>query len=340
MVGAPLPTALRLAGALLLALLMGGTLGFHFIADFPWGDALYMTVITVSTVGYGEIHPLDGAGRAFAAFVIVAGAGTFFYVLTAMVQLATGDALRRAFEERRMKSRLSELRGHHVICGFGRVGQETAAEFRSRAAHIVVIEAEPEAAQLARDQGLLVVEGDATRDEVLREARVPYARGLVAASDGDAENTYITLSARAMNPNLIIVARASQHDAEAKMTRAGANHVVSPYTLGGRRMALSSLQPLMVDFLDMVITAREGERILAELEVPAESSLAGRTLGEACAGTGLTVLGLRRADGTLMVGPTGDVALAVGDYLILLGTPDEVERFAPTAVPAGIQAGD
>ncbi len=329
MVGRPIVSAMLTGAALLTALLVAGTLGFLIVAGFSLGDALYMTVITISTVGYGEVQPLNDGGRVVASLLIVAGVGTFFYVLTTMVQLATGDALRRAFEERRMRGKLSELSGHYVLCGFGRVGQKTAAQFRAHGAELVVIDRAPEAVNLARAHGHLVVEGDATDDDVLRMARVPQARGLVAASDGDAQNTYITLSARALNPDLVIVARAGHPDAEAKLLRAGANHVVSPYEISGRHMALRSLQPLMVDFMDMVVTAREGERILAELEVQTASPLTGRTLRDVCHGADLVVLGLRRPDGALTVGPSAQTTLAAGDYLILLGAPDDIERIAP-----------
>lgn len=332
MVGRAYTNVFIVGPALLALLLTVGTLGFRIIADYPWGDAAFMTVITVSTVGYHELHPLDAGGRVFASVLIFAGVGTFFYVLTAILQLATGGAIRIALKERRMTSRIEDLRDHYILCGFGRVGEEIAAEFRARGAPFVIVETDPDRAAVARAHGMLVVEGDATEDRVLERARVVHARGLVAAANGDAQNTYITLTARALHAGLVIVARASQRQSERKMLQAGANQVVSPYKISGRRMALSALQPLIVDFMETVASPDDrGERIFAELEVAAESPLVAQTLEQACLGTSIVVLGIRSAEGgSIAVGPRGDTELRAGDRLIVMGSPDELDELAPS----------
>lgn len=322
-----------LVGPVLLALLLAtGTIGFRLISDYPWDDAAFMTVTTVSTVGYREIHPLDTGGRIFASALILAGVGTFFYVLTAILQLATGGAIVLALQERRMTAKIGALRDHYILCGYGRVGEEVAAELRARGAPYVIIEPNAGRAEAARTTGSLVVEGDATEDDVLERARVRHARGLVAASDGDAQNTYITLTARALSSDLVIVARASHRSSEPKLLQAGADQVVSPYKISGRRMALSVLQPLIVDFMETVATPREGERIFAELELDTDSPLVGQTLEAACGGTSIVVLGIRSGDAPLAVGPRGDTMVRAGDHLIVMGTPDAIEAISPKVV--------
>lgn len=323
-----IPATVLAGAAALLSLFVMGTLGFHFVEDYPWGDAFFMTITTISTVGYREIHPLGTGGRIVASALIIGGVGVFFYFLTSMVQYTTGGAVRRVLEERRMHNTIASLRGHFVLCGFGRVGEEVAADFRARSIPFVVIDSDPERAADAREARYLVIEGDATEDDVLREARIEHARGLVAATGGDAQNTYITLSARAANPDAIIIARASHRGAEAKMAQAGANQVISPYAIGGRRMALAAVQPLIVDFMETVAGPKEGDRILAELEVREGSSVLGSTIAEACSDLSIIVVAVARGRSDLRVGPGGDYRLATGDRLIVMGKPAEIERFA------------
>jgi voltage-gated potassium channel len=312
-------------GALLVVLLATGTAGYVLLEGWTPFEGLYMTVTTVTTVGYMEVRPLSVAGRAFTLGLIAAGVGVLLYTLTNAVAFVIQGDLAAVLGERRMQGRIQQLTDHFILCGFGRVGEEVAREFRERAIPFVVVDHHPEALRRAAAAGCLLAEGDATDDATLLAAGVRRARGLIAASDSDAGNTFITLSAKALAPAVYVIARAGTPANEPKLRQAGADRVISPYTLAGRRIALSAIQPFVVDFVDTLVRGRHGEVILAELEVKADSALAGVTLADACRDApGLTVLAVRRADGSLTVGPPARLVLAPGDQLMLLGGEDEV----------------
>lgn len=311
------------AGALLALLLAFGTAGYVLIEAFPPFDAFYMTVTTVATVGFGEIHPLSTAGRAFTILLIISGVGVLFYVLGSTATFLLEGQLAAILGVRRMRGKIDRLANHYILCGFGRVGQEIGREFAERAVPFVVLDHTPESVAQATAAGYLVHEGDATHDENLRAAGIERARGLIAAGDSDANNTYITLSAKSLNPSLFVIVRAGTPEIEARLRRAGADRVISPYTLAGRRIALAATQPFMVDFVDALPHGRHGV-ILAELEVKQDGPLAGRSLAQACAGgPSLRVLAVQHADGSVAVAPALDTLLAVGDQVVVLG--DEVD---------------
>jgi voltage-gated potassium channel len=312
-------------GALLLAVVGAGIAGYVLIEGWTPFEALYMTVTTMTTVGYMEVRPLSPAGRAFTLLLIVSGVGVILYTLTSAVAFVVQGDLAAVLGARRMQDRVQQLTHHFILCGFGRVGEEIAREFRERAVPFVVVDHNPEALQRAAAAGCLLLEGDATTDATLLAAGLRRARGLIAASDSDAGNTFITLSAKALAPAVYVIARAGTPANEPKLRQAGADRVISPYTLAGRRIALAAIQPFVVDFVDTLVRGRHGEVILAELEVKADSALAGVTLAAACRDApGLTVLAVRRADGALTVGPPGHLVLAPGDQLMLLGGEDEL----------------
>ena len=311
------------AAALLALLLSFGSAGYIVIEGFPPFEALYMTVTTVSTVGFGEIRPLSTAGRAFTILLIFTGVGVLFYVLGSAAAYLLEGRLAVMLGVRRMRGKIQQLENHYILCGFGRVGQEIGREFTERAVSFVVLDHNPEALAAATDAGYLVLEGDPTRDENLRAAGIEHARGLIAAGDSDANNTYITLTAKSLNPKLFVIARASTPDIESRLRRAGADRVFSPYVLAGRRIALAATQPFMVDFVDALPHGRHGV-ILAELEVKQDGPLAGRSLAEACGGApSLRVLAVQHADGSVAVAPPSDTRLGVGDQVVVLG--DEVD---------------
>jgi len=229
-----------------------------------------------------------------------------------------------------MRGKIEALRDHYILCGFGRVGDEIARDLAARRVPFVIVDSNPEATERARKQDYLLVEGDASSDATLLEAGIQRARCLLAASDSDSGNTYIVLTAKALNPRLFIVARAGQAASTTPMLRAGADRIISPYSIGGRRMALSALQPLVVDFIDTLATGRHGEQILAELEVSEESRLAGMAI-EGCFQTcpGATVLALQKATGAIQVGPRGNTVLELGDRLIVLACEADLEALSP-----------
>ncbi len=306
------------------ALLAAGTAGYMIIERWSFIDSLFMTVTTITTVGYREVQPLDTKGRVFTIFLVLFGVGTAFYLLTTFVALVIEGDLRAALGMTRMKGRIEQLRDHHILCGYGRVGEEIAREFVERNMPFVVVDQNATVLRHAIDAGYLVIEGDAASDEVLLEAGVMRARTLLAASDSDSGNTYITLTAKALNPGIFVVARAGKRDSEARAMRAGADRVISPYAISGRRMALSAIQPNIVNFMDTLAVGRNAEQMLAEIEVTEGSGLFGLYIRHVRESSRVTILGLQRAGGELIVGPREDVRLEMGDRLMVVGPEEDV----------------
>lgn len=319
------------AGAAVILSIVG-VVGYMAIEGFSFFDALYQTVTTITTAGFGEVRPLGKPGRVFTIILIVFGIIVILYVLTAVMQIAVEGELESIFGRRRMRAKIESLRDHYILCGFGRVGEEIAREFVDRRIPFVIVETNSEAIGRAQRHGYPLLEGDATQDTVLLEARVEHARCLLAASDSDAGNTFIVLTAKALNPGLFVVSRAGHPESEPRMLRAGAERVFSPYIIAGRRMALSALQPMVVDFIETLATARHGEQILAEIEISSESGLAGQSIHDvlhAC--ESVVVLGLQKPTGEIQVGPRNTLQLEEGDRLIVLGDEAELESIRPAA---------
>ncbi len=313
---------------LLFSLITLGTAGYMIIEQWSFMDALFMTVTTITTVGYREVRPLDTEGRIFTIFLVLLGVGTAIYLLTTFVALVIEGDLGTALGLTRMKSRIDQMSDHYVLCGFGRVGEEIAREFAERGIPFVVVENNPETTPYAVESGYLLVQGDATSDDVLEAAGVRRAKVLLAASDSDSGNTYITLSAKALNPDIFVVARAGKRESEPRAMRAGADRVISPYVLSGRRMALSAIQPNMVDFID-TLAVRNADQILAEIEVTVESGLAELQVGNVMeTSERITVLGLQQANGELVVAPRPETQLKPGDRLMVVGPEADVGAIA------------
>ncbi|MYA51770.1 MAG: potassium channel family protein [Chloroflexi bacterium] len=236
----------QLARSLLaLAVLVGmATAGYMLIEGWSLLDAAYMTVVTFTTVGYEEVHPLSSTGRVFTMFLMVAGVGVMLYILTSVMHLIVAqEVLRNLVRRRRMRARMAKLNGHFIVCGFGRVGKAVALTLQEQSAELIVIDKDPDALAEAGERGMLWVHGDSAQDDNLLAAHIKDARGLVAATGDDSQNVYVSLTARGLNPELYIVARASRPDAEEKLRRAGADAVVLPHVIGGKEMALSALSP-------------------------------------------------------------------------------------------------
>lgn len=318
-----------LLGLSLLAFIIAvGTLAYMLVEGWTAGDAFFMTLTTVTTVGYREIHPLDAGGRLITSFLIFFGVGTAFYILTAMVATVIEGDLREVFGHRRMRLMIEHLTDHYVVCGYGRVGEEIARELSQRRVPFVVLDTETDAVERARAAGDLALLGDATSEENLLRARILQSRAVIAATGSDIANTYITLSARALQSSVFVVARVSSPDLQSKLRQAGADRVISPYAIGGRRMALAALQPMMTDFLDIVSSGSAGDgRILAEFSVDEASRLEGRTLAEVLAGCkDVVVLAIVDATQRVRVAPAPSSRLSVGDRLTVIGEEDEIRR--------------
>jgi voltage-gated potassium channel len=323
---------LRRVWAALLALVtitVMGVLGYMLFEGWSFLDALYMTVITLTTVGYKEVHDLDASGRLLTMALLVTGVGTLFYAAVSSVELVVEGAVRGYFERRRMKAGINKLNGHYILCGFGRVGRQVAREFSLENVPFVIIDNDPQRVEECLAQNYLATLGEASDDAVLEEAGIRRAKGLVAAVNSDADNVFVVLSARKINSNLHIVARASSDESAAKLEIAGADRTLSPYAVGGRRLASLATQPLIVDFLDIVTRGEKGiEFRLEEFGVPKESPLANHTIGELQIGekTGAMVLAIRTSEGTFDTTPSAQDEIHPGDTLIVLGTNDQVTR--------------
>jgi voltage-gated potassium channel len=325
-----IPRNLFYAAGLLVALPVIGTSGYMILEGWSFLDALYMSVITLTTVGYREVQPLDRSGQIFTMLFTVSGVGAIFYALFSLFQFLLEGELGSFLGVRRMKGQIENLKNHYILCGFGRVGEEVSREFAEREIPFVVTEINPEAIERAERRGVLLLVGDATNDDILREAGIMRARCLLAASDSDSGNTFIVLTARALNPELFIVARAGNPESEPRMVRAGADRVFSPYITAGRQMALAAIQPMVVEFIDTLAMRQVGGTILAEIDVTRESGLAGQTIYDLLhKSRTIVVLGLQKATGQLQVGPPSSTVLEAGDKVIVMGEEDELERIRP-----------
>jgi voltage-gated potassium channel len=315
-------------------LLAVGTVGFRLIIDESWLDAFYRTVVTATLNGL-DSPPQGTGGRLWTIVIVLGGVTIFAYVGAAVVEAIAGGILTGALAERRRWKTIERLQDHLIICGYGRVGRRVAQEFRAAGVPYVVLDFSDDALAAAHEDGDLFIEGNGTEDEDLEKAGLERARGLVASSDSDADNLYITLSARSRRPELSIVARASDEDAAKKLMLAGADRVVTPYSTAGRVMANLVLKPQVTAFLDVVTTAEGDDFMLEEIEVKQTCAHAGRTIRDLRVRdeTGAIIVALRKRDGTFDTTPSPDEMIEAGDVLIGVGTPQEIRKledfFAP-----------
>ena len=315
---------LRRGLIILASIIAAGTIGYTLIEGWSFVDAIYMTMITISTVGYGEVHPLTHAGRIFSIFLIVGGVSGGLFVLTAFVQYVIEGRLRTELGRRQMKGKIAKLKEHFILCGYGRVGEEIARTFSEEGIPFVIIDSRPENTAMAEEQGYLYLLGDATSDKLLVEAGIERARGLVAAVGSDVDNTYITLSARGLRPDLFIEARASSKEAETKLKKAGANRVVSPSSIGARRMAMLALRPAVVDFIDTVTYRRGQELQMENIAVGNNSPLVGLTVEAIRHRTKATILAINKKGGKLLANPPSKEIIEAGAHLIIIGTKEQL----------------
>ena len=319
------------AMALVLAI---GTVGFRLAIHETWMQSFYRAVVSSTLTGLDTVPRNDGA-RIVTIFLVLAGISIFAYIGSLVVEAIARGVIGGLWAERRRRRAIDALRDHYIICGFGRVGQRVAEEFRHVGAHFVVVDYSPEAKAAAEEEKVLFIEGNGTDDDDLNSAGLERARGLVAASDDDADNLYITLSARAANPGLLIVARASNEDASRKLKLAGADRIVQPYQAAGRVMANLLLKPQVTAFVDVVTSAGGADLRFEEIEVTDASGQGGKTIRdlEIRKETGALIVALRKRDGTFDTTPTPEAAVEVGDVLIAAGTEEELraleQLFAP-----------
>jgi voltage-gated potassium channel len=314
-------------GIVLLAVMVVGVTGFMAIEHWTPLESIYMVVITLLTIGFQEVHPLSPQGRIFTMIIAILGVGTAVYAAGQAAETIVEGEIFGYRTRRKMEKKIKELHDHYIISGFGRVGHQVAEDFDGARIPYLVIDAKPETASELQPKGVPHIVGDPTLDEVLEEAGIHRAKGLVACSDSDVSNVYVTLSARALNARLYIVARASQRETEKKLKMAGADRVISPYYISGRRMAALVTRPVTSDFLDTVSHGGELEFRLHEIQVPSHSSLVDRTLAQSLIRTkcGAVVLAIHKAGGTFELQPQATSVIRQGDTLVVIGTSGQIE---------------
>jgi voltage-gated potassium channel len=318
----------------LLALVVGiGTVGYMLIEGWNAWDAFYMTIISVTTVGYREVHNLSRAGQVFTSLLLIGGVGTAFYAFTLVAAGIIESRLQPRFQERRRVRMIDALTDHFILCGAGRIGHIIAEEFRRQHVPFVVIDHDPDAVQAVLERGDMAVEADASREDILRRARIDRARGLIAALGTDAENVYAILTARGLRPDLFVIARADSEDAGRKLLQAGASRVVSPYQIGAVQMAQTALRPAVVDFVELATSSASLELAMEQVGIAQGSALAGRSILEANLRQrfGVIVVGIRRRDGRMDFNPAPDAVMQPGDQLVVLGPPEQLKGLETAA---------
>jgi voltage-gated potassium channel len=309
-----------------LTILVGGTLGYHFIEGWSLVDAFYMTAITVTTVGFGETHPLGPLGRVFTVLLMFTGMGTVFYVITMLTQVVVEGKLRQILGRRTLERHIRELKDHYIICGYGRIGHMVADMLREQSLPIVVIEQHQRAIRRLQENNIPFVEGSATEDEALFHAGIERAKGLVATVSSDADNVYIVLTAKGIKPDLFVIARSTEPGSEIKVKRAGADKVVSPYFIGARRIAQTVLRPSVADFVELTYHSTDKSLRMEELKIGPQTEINQVALKDSGirAKFDLIILAVRRDDGRMIFNPAADTIISHGDTLVAMGTHESL----------------
>jgi voltage-gated potassium channel len=323
---------LILSAGLIVLTITGGTLGYAFLEGWDLFDSFYMTIITLTTVGFGEVHPLSAVGRLFTVVLMIGGVGTVFYVLSTGAKFMLEGELQEIFGRKRLEKKIKELKDHFIVCGYGRMGRIICRELMEKKISFVVIEKMPD--KIPDGQDVLLVEGDATKDEILKGVGIESAKGLISVLPTDAENLYVVLSARGLNPGLTIVARAGDEGSEQKLMRAGADRVVSPYHIGGLRIAHTVLKPAVVDFIEFATKSGNIDLQMEEINIRDNSELIGLTLDECGIGRdlGIIIVAIKQGSGEMKFNPTYRTAIQTGDTLIALGEISKLKVLEDMAI--------
>jgi voltage-gated potassium channel len=308
----------------LVVIVVAGVIGYMLIEDWSFLDSVYMTIITITTVGYDEVQPLTDNGRIFSIFLMIGGVGGALYFFTVIAAYLIEGHFGSTLGRRQMKNRIAKLKEHFIICGYGRVGQEIAGVFVEEKVPFVIIDKDPDSIADVEKDGLLYLLADATSDEALKEAGIERARGLVVAVASDADSTYITLSARQLRPDLFIEARISSSEAETKLKKAGADRSIDPHSIGARRMAMLALRPAVIDFIDTVTRRRGQELQLENIAVNDSSSLVGLKVTDVRQRSRASILAISKKSGKMLANPSGEEVIEAGDRLIAMGAEEQL----------------
>lgn len=329
----------RRRGALLALVLFGGvtalgTAGYMVIEGWGAWDAFYMTIISVTTVGYREVHELTVPGQAWTAVVLLLGVGTLFYTASLIMSEVVEGEFYQRLERRRFNRMLEQLSNHFIICGYGRIGSVIADEFRRQGVPYVVVDRDPELVHTVMEAGGMAVAADASREDVLKRVGIERARGLIAAVGTEAENVYTVLTARVLRPDLYIIARIESPDAESKLRRAGADRVLSPYKLGGVQIAATALRPAVVDFMQLATSSERLDLAAEQIEIGDTGPFVGRTIKDANLRQdfGVIVVAIKRRLGHMEFNPPPEATIAANDQLVVLGSPDRLKALEARAM--------
>jgi len=325
----PLPTRLFRTLFGIVLVLVTGTLGYRLIEGWPFLDGFYMTVITITSIGYGETHPLSTEGRIFTLFIIAIGIGVVGHALVSVSRWLIEGEVVKVFTRRRSMKAIQKIRDHFIVCGFGRMGSFVCNEFHARGIPFVVVENIPEIQDKINQNGYYLSPGDATDEDVLMAAKIKTARGLVSTLNSDASNVYVVLTARELNPDLEIIARAGEEDAEKKLIRAGANRVISPYRIGGMRMVMGILKPTVMSFLEVAMDHKQLNVELEEVCVGKNSAYSGKKLVDTDIRKelNLIIIAIKKPDGRMVFNPGPNTIIEDEDLLITLGENKDLAIF-------------
>jgi len=320
----------------LLGVLVSGVLWYKWVEGWTWLDAVYMSVITLATVGFAEVQPLGARGRIFTIVLILMGVVVIGYILNSFSEALIQGHFQAGIRLRQRRKLMDSLKQHYIICGFGRTGRQVASEFSLERIPFIVVDSDENSIQAAQSLGFITYQGDATQDQVLQRVGIERAICLIAALPSDAENLYTVLSAKTLAPQIRTIARASSEEAVQKIQRGGADVVISPYITGGKRMAAAALRPQVVDFLEGILSGGDRTVYVEEFLISVDDCpKVGQTLGEAKLRlkSGALILAIRRADNTLIVGPNANTVICAGDMVIGMGTSEELRRLNQVLCP-------
>jgi len=319
---------LKFGFVFLLLVLTVGTLGYMIIEGWELLSALYMTVITITTVGYGEVAPLSLGGITFTIILILASVGMVAFIVVGLTRVMVEGEVRKILGRRKLEKRIGHLSSHYIVCGYGRIGSYICKELAEKPLPFVVVEKHPNITQRLEEAGYFYVNGDATNDETLRKAGIESAKCLVAAVASDADNLYITLTARELNTGLYILSRATDENAQKRLLTAGATKVVSPYLIGAHRMAMALVRPTVVDFMEIAMHRKSLELQLEEIRVNQVDQLPSATLRDSGirSDLDLIIVGVKKESGEMIYNPSSETQLEAGDTLIILGERRNLDK--------------
>jgi len=327
---------LKFAVLALLAIFIIGTLGFHFIEGWSLTESLYTTVITLSTVGYGDFYPETDGGRFFTVILVIFGVGTMLYTIGLLTEAMVEGRLKTLMGRGKLEKMIKKLNHHYIICGCGRIGYLICKELSQEKIDFVIIDDNPEIIQKIGEEGFIYYKGDATQDKTLIAAGIKRAKGIVCALPSDAQNLYVILTAKELNPDIYVLSRSEEIESEHRLLRAGADRVISPYILGGTRMAMAISRPAMLDFIEITTRRQSLELRMDEIDICAGSPVIGKSLEESEIRQryGLIIVAVKKESGQMIFNPLASYVISQGDKLIALGEDDNVTKFAQVCVKA------